>query len=155
MQLIAIRRFRSDEIDAVLNMRRLMTLELDAEDLDVAFPGWRARFAAFSRELIARDAAMFFVAEHGGTLIGMGGVYKLRNHRSEIYGQPAAYITSVYVTPEYRRQGVATRVTQAAVEWARDHGCGVVRLRASDSGRRVYEAIGFTPTDEMELHLDR
>ena len=155
MQTIAIRRFRGDEMSAVLDMRRAMTLELDEKDLDVQFPGWRARFGAYLNELIAQDAAMFFMADLGGKVVGMGGVYKLRNHRSEIYGQPSAYITSIYVFPEYRRQGIATRITHAAVQWAREHGCVVVRLRASDSGRRVYEAVGFTPTDEMELRLDR
>lgn len=155
MQLTAIRRFRDDEMNALLDMRRAMTLELDAQDLDAEIPAWRARFKAFLNELIARDAATFFVAELSDKLIGMGGVYKLRNHRSEIYGKPSAYITSIYVAPEHRRQGIATRITQAAVQWARDQGCSVVRLRASDSGRRVYAAVGFTPTDEMELRLDR
>jgi len=142
-------------MNAILDMRRAMTLELDAEDLDAQFPAWRTRFGAFLEALVSQDAATFFVADLGDKLVGMGGVYKLRNHRSEIYGQPSAYITSIYVAPEYRRQGIATRITQAAVQWAREHDCVVVRLRASDSGRRVYEVVGFTPTDEMELRLDR
>jgi GNAT superfamily N-acetyltransferase len=154
MQVIGIRRFRADEMKAIHDMRQTMTLELDGKNLDEDGPLWRERFAAFIDELVARDGAMFFVAESGDRLIGMGGVYKLRNHRSEIYGQASAYITSIYVAPEHRRQGIATRITQAAVDWAREHGCVVVRLRASDSGRRVYEALGFTPTDEMELRLD-
>ena len=136
-------------------MRRAMTLELDALDLDAEMPAWRGRFKAFVGELSEHDAATFFVAELGDELIGMGGVYKLRNHRSEIYGKPTAYITSIYVAPAHRRRRIATRITEAAVRWARERACNVVRLRASDSGRRVYEAVGFTPTDEMELRLDR
>ncbi len=139
---------------SLLEMRRAMTLELGDEDLDVEYDGWRRRFSAYVDELRADDAAMFFVAELDGALVGMGGVYKLRNHRSVIYGVASAYVTSVYVAPEHRRLGLASRITQAAVAWAREHGCAVVRLRASATGRRVYEALGFTPTEEMEFRLE-
>ena len=150
-----IRPYRDDEITQLLDMRRAMTLELDGEDLDVDIPGWRVRFAAYIKEMRAHDDTMFFVAELDGRLIGMGGVYKLRNHRSVIYGFAAAYITSVYVVPEHRRVGIARQITLAAVEWARAHGCVVVRLRASATGRLVYQSLGFTQTDEMELRLKR
>ena len=136
-------------------MRRAMTLELDGEDLDQVYPDWRRRFAVFIGELAREGKTTFFVAELEGRPVAMGGVYVLRNHRSEIYGKPAAYITSVYVPPDLRRKGLARRITQAAIEWARGRGCTVVRLRASDTGRLVYKTLGFTPTDEMELHLDR
>ncbi len=151
---IDIRPFAQGELPALIEMRRAMTLELDGEDLDDDGQ-WRRRFAEFVNGLMARADAAFFVAERDGALIGSGGVYLLRNHRSEIYGKPSAYVTSVYVAPAHRRQGVAKRITQAAVEWARAKGCVVVRLRASQQGRLVYESLGFTPTDEMELHLDR
>jgi GNAT superfamily N-acetyltransferase len=148
-----IRPYRRHELSSLLDMRRAMTLELDGEDLDRTRPQWRERFGAFIDQLSAEDSQQFFVAELDGDLIGMGGVYKLRNHRSVIYGQASAYVTSVYVPPAHRRKGIARRITQAAIEWAREHGCVVVRLRASDTGRRVYETLGFTPTDEMELRL--
>ena len=151
--LAAIRPYRPDELSALLDFRRAMTLELDGDDLDASWPQWRERFGRFVNAQAAQGDIMFFVAELDGALIGMGGVYKLRNHRSEIYGQTAAYVTSIYVPPEHRRKGLARRITQAAIGWAREQGCVVVRLRASRSGRRVYEALGFTPTDEMELHL--
>ncbi|HME80873.1 MAG TPA: GNAT family N-acetyltransferase [Candidatus Eremiobacteraceae bacterium] len=151
---IDIRPFAEGELSAIIEMRRAMTLELDGSDLD-ADGLWRERFAEFVTGLIARHDAAFFVAQHDGELVGTGGVYVLRNHRSEIYGQPSAYVTSVYVAPAHRRLGVAKRITQAAIEWARGKGCVVVRLRASKQGRMVYESLGFTPTEEMELHLDR
>jgi GNAT superfamily N-acetyltransferase len=152
---ILIRPYRPNELSSLLDMRRAMTLELGDEDLDRTRPRWRERFGAFINQLALEDGVMFFVAELGDTLIGMGGVYKLRNHSSEIYGQATAYVTSVYVPPDQRRKGIARRLTHAAIQWAREHDCAVVRLRASDTGRRVYETIGFTPTTEMELRLDR
>ena len=155
MNPVLIRPYRDHELPALLDFRRAMTLEIDGEDLDASHPDWRQRFATYIKSLAADDSVMFYVAEAGDRLIGMGGVYKLRNHRSEIYGKPSAYITSVYVPPEHRRNGIAKRITLAAIEWAREHGCVVVRLRASDTGRLVYQALGFTPTSEMELPLDR
>ncbi|MBV8170685.1 MAG: GNAT family N-acetyltransferase [Candidatus Eremiobacteraeota bacterium] len=151
---MTIRRFSTDEIPSLLDMRRAMTLELDGKDLDDD-PIWRDRFSAFLLELLDKNETMYFVAEHDGALVGMGGVYKLRNHRSVIYGQPSAYVTSVYVLPAHRRNGIARAITQATVDWARENGCVVVRLRASRMGRMVYEAMGFTPTEELELPLTR
>jgi GNAT superfamily N-acetyltransferase len=149
-----IRPARQDELSSLLDMRHAMILELDDTDLDNTRPEWRARFGRFVNELADDDKMTFFVAELDGNLIGMGGVYQLRNHSSEIYGRPSAYVTSVYVFPEHRRNGIARRITQSAIQWAREHGCVVVRLRASDIGRRVYETLGFTPTEEMELTLE-
>ncbi|HZV79661.1 MAG TPA: GNAT family N-acetyltransferase [Candidatus Binatus sp.] len=150
---MTIRFARPEEMTLLQDMRRAMTLEIDGEDLDIDVRGWRDRFTSFVAGLIADGEAAFFVAEHDGELAGMGCVYKLRNHRSVIYGKPSAYVTSVYVRPKHRRGGVARAITLASIEWARSNGCVVIRLRASEMGRLVYRSLGFTPTDEMELRL--
>jgi GNAT superfamily N-acetyltransferase len=93
------------------------------------------------------------VAERDGALCGLASVYKLVNHRSEIFKQSSAYISNVYVDPQLRRQGLATALTQMCIDWARSNGCIVARLRTSKMGRHVYAAMGFVQSDEMELPL--
>ena len=134
-------------------LRAAMTRELDGKDPDAAGGAWRDRFVDFFESRMRAGHAALLFAKDGAAVAGMAGVYLLANHRSQIYHQQSAYITSLYVRPEYRRMGVATELTRRAVEWATHKGCVVVRLRTSDMGRPVYERLGFHRTDELELEL--
>ena len=69
-------------------------------------------------------------------------------------GDRRANILNVYVQPQFRRRGLARRLTQTAIDWCRQAGLRVIVLHASAAGRPVYEALGFTPTNEMRLVLD-
>jgi predicted GNAT family acetyltransferase len=62
-------------------------------------------------------------------------------------------IVNVYVEPAYRRRGLARALTEACLDWCRQHTIHMVILHASDAGRPVYAALGFEPTNEMRLVL--
>ena len=64
-----------------------------------------------------------------------------------------AYILNVYTEPEFRGRGIARRIMTEIVEWCRTQGLGSVSLHASQSGRHLYESLGFQPTNEMRLKL--
>jgi GNAT superfamily N-acetyltransferase len=151
---VTIREARSEEVASTAELRHAMILELDDTDIDVAHPAWRERHVAFYAPRIDDDRAAILLAEADGERIAMAAVYAVENHRSEIFGQHSAYVSNVYVVPAHRRRGVATALMRRANQWARERGCGVIRLRSSAGGRRLYEALGFGPTSEMELRLD-
>ena len=149
-----IRPLTAAEIDIARDMRHKMILELDGRDADESYPGWRERYVEFYASRMANGHAALFVAEADGCPLGVAAVYLLKNHRSEIFARPSAYVSNVWVVPAGRRKGIASALTRMTIEWARAKGCEVVRLRSSRMGRPVYSAIGFTPSDEMELRLD-
>lgn len=64
-----------------------------------------------------------------------------------------AYLMSLYVEPHFRRRGIARRLLDLTIVWARSQGLTEVRLHASDQGRPLYETLGFKPTSEMRLLL--
>lgn len=66
-----------------------------------------------------------------------------------------AIILNVYTEPDFRRQGVARLVMQAILNWIKARGLRSVNLHASPEGRHLYETLGFEPTNEMRLWLDR
>src|SRR5579864_1239025 len=144
---LLIRSLAADELNTAVALRAAMNQELNRADPDITYPGWRARFNDFFGRRLAAGSAAIFVAEHGSTTCGLASVYLPRTHRTEIFQQPLAYVTGVYVIPEQRRQGIATRLTQACIDWARRQGCNVVRLRASEMGRPVYLQMGFSPSE--------
>ncbi|HLG01681.1 MAG TPA: GNAT family N-acetyltransferase [Acidimicrobiia bacterium] len=55
----------------------------------------------------------------------------------------AAGVYGVATVPEYRRRGFGEALTWAAVEAGVARGCDVATLQSSDSGRSVYERMGF------------
>jgi ribosomal protein S18 acetylase RimI-like enzyme len=63
------------------------------------------------------------------------------------------YIWNVYVCSDYRRQGIATRLTKTASEYLKNLNCTKAVLNASPSGKPVYEQLGFVAGNEMILNL--
>lgn len=63
------------------------------------------------------------------------------------------YFHSVHTDPAHRGRGIARRLTEAAIEWAREQGCTNFVLHASVQGRPIYERLGFTNSSEWILPL--
>jgi GNAT superfamily N-acetyltransferase len=57
------------------------------------------------------------------------------------YGEPLTWIGMVLTLPEVRGQGLARRLTQHAISFAR--GTQAIRLDASDMGKPLYASLGF------------
>ena len=61
------------------------------------------------------------------------------------------YLFNIYTEPSHRRQGLAARLTDAALDLARDCGLEIVELHASLEAEGLYQRMGFVPTSEMRL----
>jgi GNAT superfamily N-acetyltransferase len=69
-------------------------------------------------------------------------------------GAPRGNILNVYTEPAYRLQGIARNLMNVALDWCRANGVRAVILHASKDGQKLYEALGFKPTNEMRILLD-
>lgn len=63
------------------------------------------------------------------------------------------YIWGVYVEPSYRKQGIAKQLTNMAIAHLKAVGCTRVLLNASPGGKPVYERLGFSTSNTMQLDL--
>ncbi|MEM8720358.1 MAG: GNAT family N-acetyltransferase [Cyanobacteria bacterium P01_G01_bin.39] len=72
---------------------------------------------------------------------------------SVLHNRKYGYIWNVYVERDYRRQGIATQLTKAAVAYLKSLNCTKALLHASPSGKPVYQGIDFTSSNEMILDL--
>jgi GNAT superfamily N-acetyltransferase len=61
------------------------------------------------------------------------------------------YLFNIYTEPPHRRRGLAARLTDAALDLARDLGIEIVELHASLEAEGLYQRMGFVPTSEMRL----
>lgn len=142
----------ADEYPAAAELRREMGLEWD-DDFDAVSQDWRPKFCAYFGGKQGGGTAQLFLACDGETPIGFAIVSVLEHYRRYVFGSENAYVNAVYVRAAYRRRGIARRLMQLAIAWARERGCKSIRLRASDDGRYLYESLGFEAGREMELDL--
>jgi GNAT superfamily N-acetyltransferase len=90
----------------------------------------------------------FAVAEDGAIAAGAG--LWLMDWPPHMIGPGSrGNILNVYTEPGYRRQGLARRLTETAIDWCRAYGIGTVILHASEEGRELYRSLGFERTNEM------
>ena len=54
-----------------------------------------------------------------------------------------AYITNVYTMPEYRRQGISTKLLDKLIEEVKKRGISYVWLWATEQGTYLYKKYGF------------
>jgi len=69
-------------------------------------------------------------------------------------GSRRGNILNVYTSPDSRRQGLARRLMEVALEWCRVNHIRAVILHSSKEGRPLYEKLGFQPTNEMRITID-
>lgn len=62
-----------------------------------------------------------------------------------------AHLMNVYTNINYRRQGIARKMVQMLIEDARDKGATEISLDATESGRPLYESMGFTDSSESMI----
>ena len=65
-----------------------------------------------------------------------------------------AIIVNVFTDRDWRRRGVARRLMQDILAWARSIKLEGLVLHAAPDGRPLYESLGFTATNEMRFRGD-
>jgi GNAT superfamily N-acetyltransferase len=60
-------------------------------------------------------------------------------------------IVNVFTEPEWRKQGLARRLLEDIIAWARDQKFDRLVLHSSEAGRSLYERVGFVANNEMRL----
>jgi aminoglycoside 6'-N-acetyltransferase I len=77
----------------------------------------------------------------------------LDEYRAAAFGRPRGFVNGVFVEPQWRRRRVARRLMERGLQWLKERGCVMARLRTSEAGRGLYESLGFATGSEMELDL--
>jgi ribosomal protein S18 acetylase RimI-like enzyme len=98
------------------------------------------------------NGSKIFICENKEKIIGMAYLVPSGNH-THIYPADWSYIRMVGVNPEYRGKGIAKRLTQMCVDYARQSNEKIVGLHTSekmDDARHIYESIGFTIFKEID-----
>lgn len=112
-------------------------------------------YRGWVRSRLKTGSVVGWVAETNRGDIVAGGIVWLRptvsRPRSKHLVQP--FLLSMYTEPEWRGRGLASRIVNEAVKWAKKSGYAAIMLHASPMGRGVYLRRGFRRMWEMKLEL--
>ena len=82
-----------------------------------------------------------FVAEVDGTVRGTAATIS--------YEHKFAWVGMVLVDPEFRGQGIGTRLLEKTIAHLDESKIPAIKLDATPQGRPIYEKLGFTPEYEI------
>lgn len=97
----------------------------------------------YSRHM-ADGTFVAWLAVDGDKIIGTSGMSFVE--KPPYFSCPSGRIgllSSMFTSKEYRRRGIAKELLSRVVNEAKEYGCGVVQITASDMGVLLYTDFGF------------
>lgn len=139
------------DLDAVAALRMALLREYEGH---IVFGRVHADAEARTPELCARQLASprdaFFLAESDGEAIGLLRCTESRTSPL-LLPERFAYVSSVFVRPEFRRRGVLRALLARADAWCAERGLTEMRLHNVPGGvaAEVWAALGFGVVEEV------
>jgi ribosomal protein S18 acetylase RimI-like enzyme len=150
----SIRPATLDDVNSIVAQRRGMLEELRNGDMSLL----ETTLVAFEEWMIPRMKSGEYlgwvaVSPEGQVVSGIG--LWLQEWPASLRSKSVlrGYILNVYTDPGHRKQGLARRLTQTALDYCRSRSIELVALHASPYGRPLYESLGFEPTTEMRIYM--
>jgi GNAT superfamily N-acetyltransferase len=139
-----IRRARAGDVEALVEMRLAFLREELGNADDSSIAALERELQVYFRRKIASDDTLIYVAEADGSIVGTGLMIVIESlpRPSNPLGVEAC-ITNMYTVPEWRGQGIASKLVCEMTAIAKAKGIRRVWLRATEMGRPVYEKAGF------------
>jgi ribosomal protein S18 acetylase RimI-like enzyme len=93
-----------------------------------------------------------FVCIHQNKIVGMAFIV-LHGHPWDVFKAEWAYIRMLGVHPDYQGKGIAKKLTQMCITFAKENHEKTLALHTSefmDAARHIYEKLGFRRYQEIE-----
>ena len=152
--MIEVRRATIADLDTVIELRIALLREYaDHPIYGRLHPEAEIRARpVFVQQIQATDQAIFLAA-HSGRVAGIARCVDSKGSPL-LLPDRYCYVTSVYVRPEHRRQGVLSALMSEIERWARQRGLTEMRLHNSTSRaatRSAWDKLGFAINEEVRL----
>lgn len=154
-----IRPATPNDIETIVDFRARMFLEMGWRD-ETRLAEVGPLFSAYLHDAFASGACSGWIAEAAGddglpTSVGtIVLVWQRVPPTVRNLAGVQAYALGMYVVPERRRRGIARALMTRAIECATEGGAPLVTLHASETGRLLYEQLGFSAAPEMRLFTE-
>jgi len=152
---VKIRKATLRDLDLLVVHRRGMWRDMGYKNkklLDAADTVYRA----WAKPRLKTGELVGFLVEANSQIAGSGCVWlQPRLGVPGFKGGRQPYLLSMYTEHTFRGKGVATKIVEESIRWAKAKGFSRMTLHASDMGRGIYEKLGFAQTWEMKLDLPK
>ncbi len=155
MSLLSYRTAQVEDLTTLAGFRWDMQLESHPNAAPpVSRETYIETYRAEMRAEMERDRMRAWIAEADGQpvacvsliwWVATPGIDHPRRHRG--------HVTNVYTRPSHRRQGISRRLMEMMMEQARAQGNQRLVLWASDMGAPLYQSLGFSPSNGMEMNF--
>ena len=141
-----------DDIE-LLVFERLKFIEINEKDND--YLTVKENCYTYFESAFANGSCDVVLADDNGKCVGTGIIFYYNSVPSafNVTGKNA-YVTSMYVEPEYRRRGIGMTILNKLLETAERKGYAIIMLHASEMGMPMYRKAGFTES-KSGMILDR
>lgn len=95
-----------------------------------------------AKSLFKDKIAEYIIVFHNDNPAGFAS-YSFTKRNFTVFNKPNIYIQDLYVSPKYRKQGLATQLKEALKTIGREKGCGHIDffvLRDNQSANRCYDS---------------
>lgn len=137
---IKFQKLTGKELDLFIEIRINQLREEGAkEDIDL-----RPALKDYYNRHMADGTFVSWLALDGEKIIGTSGMSFVE--KPPYFGCPNGKIgllSSMFTSNQYRRRGIAKELLSRVVQEAKEYGCGVVQITASDMGVLLYTDFGF------------
>ena len=137
---ISYKKLSEEELDVFISMRIKQLREEGAtEDIDLI-----PHLKDYYNRHMSDGTFVSWLAMDGDKIVGTSGMSFVE--KPPYFSCPSGKIgllSSMFTDPDYRRKGIAKELLSRVVEEARNYGCGVVQITASDMGVLLYTDFGF------------
>lgn len=149
---LVVRRARLDDLQAIVELRLALLREYHDHPLyEQLRPDAPARAYDLFRSQLTSPAEAMLIGEWNRMVIAVmrcveSGASPL------LLPDRYCYVSSVYVRPEHRRQGVLRAMLAAADAWCRERGLTEMRLHSSTSApvaMDTWDALGFEVVEHV------
>ena len=137
---VEYKKLTEKELEVFIDMRINQLREEGAkEDIDLK-PALRDYYLRH----MADGTFVSWLAVDGDKIVGTSGMSFVE--KPPYFGCPSGKIgllSSMFTSKEYRRQGIAKELLTRVVNDAKEYGCGIVQITASNIGVLLYADFGF------------
>lgn len=137
---VEYRRFTENELEVFIDMRINQLREEGAkENIDL-----KPALRDYYNRHMADGTFISWLAVDGDKIVGTSGMSFVE--KPPYFGCPngrMGLLSSMFISKEYRRQGIAKELLSRVVNEAKEYGCGTVQITASDMGVLLYTDFGF------------
>ena len=146
------RRATLEDVGPLVELRQAFLAEVSGASVSDPVLG-QSLVEYFSRTIPSEEFIGFLAVADAAVVATSGLVFHRHPPSNRNPTGREAYIMNMHTDPAWRRRGIASRLLQMLIDYARQNDCAKISMHALPKGRSIYVNAGFVRI-ETEMRLD-